>query len=409
LQSAYKACHSTESALASVHNDFSLAINNQRAVLLILLDLSAAFDTVDHHILLQRVANEFGIVGIAQHWLSSYLSDRSFKVAVAGAHSNAIRLKYGLPQGSVIGPLGFTFYTHTIGRILRRHNLLYHIYADDIQVYTTVNPNIPGDVSCAIFKLSQCVKDINSWMVLNKLKLNPDKTEFFVISSVHHQNRLKDLSLHINNVMILPSLRIRNLGVVFDQKLSMSHHVTKLCQTINWQIRNLNRIRRFLDLDTCANIVRALILSRLDYCNILFNNITQKDLERLQKLQNKCARLIYLQPRSAHITPLLCDLHWLRIGDRIKFKTLLYVYKALNGLCPQYIADSLVVKTPRPGSVTTRSCNGLNLLVPKSKKCAGDRAFSVAAPRLWNQLPVSIRSAPSVSNFKTLLKTHLFV
>ena len=149
-------------------------------------------------------------------------------------------------------------------------------------------------------------------------------------------------------------------------------------------------------------------MSRIDYCNILFNGISQRDLNRLQKLQNKCARLIYLQPKSTHVTPLLTDLHWLRISERIKFKTLLYVYKALKGLCPQYITDNLVVMTSRPGSVTTRSCNGLNLLVPRSKKCAGDRAFSVAAPKLWNELPISIRSALSIDNFKSLLKTHLF-
>ena len=183
----------------------------------------------------------------------------------------------------------------------------------------------------------------------------------------------------------------------------------QLCKSINWQIRNINRIRRFIDFETCANTVRALILSRLDYCNLLFNNIIQKDLTRLQKLQNKCARLIYQQPRSCHVTPLLTELHWLSVADRITFKTLLCVYKSLNGLCPQYMSDCLVVNTPRPGSVTTRSSHhGLNLKVPKTRKCAGDRAYSVAAPKLWNNLPLHIRNASSVASFKTLLKTHLF-
>ena len=110
----------------------------------------------------------------------------------------------------------------------------------------------------------------------------------------------------------------------------MSQHVTNLCKSVNWQIRNLTRIRRFLDQDTCANLVRTLILSRLDYCNILFNGMLQKDLYRLQKLQNKCARLVYRMPKSTHVTPLLKDLHWLRIEKRIIFKTLLYVYKPLK-------------------------------------------------------------------------------
>ena len=132
----------------------------------------------DRKILLQRVEDEFGIADTAQLWLFSYLESRSCKISVAGAFSQDIMLKYGLPQGSDVGPLGFILYTHVIGHILRLHNLNYHLYADDIQIYQTVDPKIHGDVACAIFKLTQCIKDINCWMVNNKLKLNPDKIEF---------------------------------------------------------------------------------------------------------------------------------------------------------------------------------------------------------------------------------------
>ena len=183
MQSACRAQHSTETALACVHNDFSRALDNQKPVLLEMLDLSAAFDTVDRKILLQRVANEFCIVGTAQQWISSYLDNRSFRVTVDGAHPEDILLQHGLLQGSVIGPLGFVFYTHTVGRIIRHHQLMYHIYADDIQIYLPVDPALPGDVVCGMFKISRCVEDINSWMIRNKLKLNPDKTEFF---KCHH-------------------------------------------------------------------------------------------------------------------------------------------------------------------------------------------------------------------------------
>ena len=137
--------------------------------------------------------------------------------------------------------------------------------------------------------------------------------------------------------------------------------ITKLCQTINWQIRNLYRIRRYIDQETCANIVRAMLLSRLDYCNVLFNNIAQRDLDRLQRLQNKCARLVFMPPRRANISPLLKKLHWLRIKDRISFKTLLYVYKSLNGLCPRYIDACLIVKNAKARlrhALTTVSTSG---------------------------------------------------
>ena len=102
------------------------------------------------------------------------------------------------------------------------------------------------------------------------------------------------------------------------------------------------------------------------------------------------------------------QLHWLRIEDLIKFKLLLCVYKCLKGLCPQYLSDCLVLHRPRLGSVTTRSCHGLNLVIPRTTKSAGDKAFSVAGPRLWNNLPTHIRNSPTIDSFKTSLKTHLF-
>ena len=160
MQSAYRQLHSTETTLALVHNDFQRALDNQKAVFLIMLDLSEAFDTVDAEILLQRLGHEFGVTGSAQMWFKTYLENRSSRVSVAGEFADNIELKYGLPQSSVIGPLGFMFYTHIVGHIARQHHLNYPICADDIQIYTVVDPTVPGDSACALFKLTRCVHDI---------------------------------------------------------------------------------------------------------------------------------------------------------------------------------------------------------------------------------------------------------
>jgi hypothetical protein len=409
LQSAYRTLHSTETALACVHNDILRALDDQKAVVLLMLDLSAAFDTVDHEIMLQRLRYDFGVTGSSHEWYSSYLENRSCRVSVSGVYSEELHLEYGLPQGSVTGPLGFVYYnTHVVGNILRYHGVKYHIYADDIQIYLVVDPTVPGDVQCALFRLSKCVDDIQHWMVENKLRLNEDKTEFFVASSLHHWKRLANISLLLGDVEIFPSKSVRNLGVVFDQHMCMSDHVTQLCKSVNWLIRNLYRIRPYIDSDTCHNTVRALVLSRLDYCNVLLNGILKKDMNRLQKLQNKCARLICMIPKFEHVTPLLKQLHWLPVNERIAFKTLVFVYKSLNGLSPQYIQDCLVVRRPSEQAMRTRSADAPCLLVPMSRKCAGDRALSVAAPRLWNVLPTYIRTAQSLQLFQSRLKTYLF-
>ena len=220
--------------------------------------------------------------------------------------------------------------------------------------------------------------------------------------------KLGNISLFLDNTEVFPSKSIRNLGVVFDNQMCMSDHVTQLFKSINWLIRNINRIRPYIDVDTCHNLVRALVLSRLDYCNVLLNGISKKDLKCLQMLQNKCARLVCLKPKFEHVSPLLNQLHWLPVGERIMYKTLLYVYKSVEGLSPQYVQDCLIVKRHAEGAMRTRPSGSTNFVVPVSKKCAGDRAFSVIAPRLWNILPVSIKNATSQQSFKSMLKDYLF-
>ena len=407
MQSAYRAHHSTETALAKVHNDIQLAIDNQKIVLLLMLDLSAAFDTVDHGIFTHRLANEFGIIGTANKWFQTYLENRTMQVLVKGQLSDSIKMSFGLPQGSVIGPMGFVFYTSAVGDILRRHQLRYHLYADDIQVYTVVDPSIPGDVTCAMYKLTQCVNEIQEWMTRNKLKLNQEKTEFFIACSSNHSSKIDNVCLWIDNTRIPLSVSIRNLGVVFDRHMTMSEHVTQLSKSVNWSIRNIYRIRRFIDTDTCNHTVRSMILSKLDYCNILLNNITKKDLKRLQRLQNKCVRLIYQLTRSSHITPWLDKLHWLPVSERIIFKTLCYVFKSLHNLSPEYISNCIRIRS-RPSAMTTRSSSTIMLEVPPSRKLAGDRSFSVASAQHWNKLPNSVKVAKDIDSFKSQLKTYLY-
>ena len=405
LQSAYRPCHSTETALLTVQDAFLRAIDSHQAIFLIMVDLSAAFDTVDHNILLQRLTCDFGLDGVVHQWFHTYLSDRSSQVCVKDALSTEAKLKYGVPQGSVIGPQMFTYYSHTIGQLIRRHSIQYHMYADDVQLFLTFNPSRPGDAACALFRLSRCVNELQSWLVTNKLKMNPDKMAFFIAASPTHLKNLDHLTFNLNGTQIHPSPSVRNLGVVFDRNMSMSAHITQLCRSLNWHIRNLSRIRRFLDFSACHNAVRALILSKLDYGCCLLNGVSQKDVSRLQRLQNRCARLIFQLPKFTHSSPLLKQLHWLPVAQRIQFRTMVHTYKSLNHCAPDYLSSLLSLQT---SSYSLRSTTGKSLSVHKTHKLAGDRAFSIAAPRLWNSLPTLTRSSNSVPAFKRALKTHLF-
>ena len=183
FQSAYKNFHSTETALVRVQNDILCAIDNNESVILLLLDLSAAFDTVDHSILLSRLRDRFGVNGTAAAWFESYLTSRTQFVRVHFCWSTQRSLERGVPQGSVLGPLLYLLYTSPIADIIKFHKLQYHLYADDTQLYISFRTDCSYDLSLAKRRVECCVNDIDCWMVNNGLKLNQDKTELVLISS----------------------------------------------------------------------------------------------------------------------------------------------------------------------------------------------------------------------------------
>ena len=166
FQSAYRAHHSVETAVLRIQNDLLQAMNVGKISLLVLLDMSAAFDTVDHGVLLTRLESLFGVTGIALHWFRSYLTQRTHFVSMDGAISDRLPLQYGLPQGSVLGPVLFCIYCLPLGDIIKSHGLSYHCYADDIQIYLSVNP-VHSEVIQAIQRIEACVDELHQWMISN--------------------------------------------------------------------------------------------------------------------------------------------------------------------------------------------------------------------------------------------------
>ena len=164
-QSAYRADHSTETALLKVHHDISSALDQSHAVAHVILDLSAAFDTIDQSQLLSLLNAEFGVHDKALSWLETYLEARTQRVKIDDAISEPIPLTCGVPQGSVLGPILFTIYTMPMQRIVRKHGVVYHKYADDTQLYVTYNPTVPGDMQSAVKQLEDCIAEIRGWMI----------------------------------------------------------------------------------------------------------------------------------------------------------------------------------------------------------------------------------------------------
>ena len=188
--------------------------------------------------------------------------------------------------------------------------------------------------------------------------------------------------------------------------MKMDEHVSGVCRNAYYYIHNIFRIRPYINKATADVLVRALVTSRLDYCNALLGGISKQCLSRLQRVQNMAARVIVGAHKYHHITPVLKELHWLPVSKRIDYKILVLAYKALHGQAPTYLTELLMWYQP---SRSLRSDGQQLLFVPKTRlKTFGDKAFSIQAPKLWNSLPAYLRSAPTLTSFKSNLKTHFF-
>ena len=305
MQSSYKKFHSTETALTTVQDDFLMAVDKRKAVLLLMLDLSAAFDTVDHDILINRLKIRLGIGGTALKWFQSYLTNRKFSVRIKEKSSKFVNLNCGVPQGSVLGQILFTVYTLPLGDIIRKHDVPFHLYADDSQKYAIFE--LEG-YARAVSKIETLVSDIHAWYSNNMLKCNDPKTEMMIISS-KFTPVCDTLPVKVGDVSISAASKIRNLGVIMDKHLSMDDHISHILKTAFLKIREISYYRRFLTTSTSKTLIHAYVTSRLDYCNGLLYGLPKDSINRLQRILNTAARLVTLTRKYDSITPILRKLH----------------------------------------------------------------------------------------------------
>src|SRR5207247_460931 len=289
IQSSYRKFHSAETALLRIYNDLLVSISQDKVSALVLLDLSAAFDTIDHNILLSRLTSNFGVSGSALSLISSYLSNRSQSVSIQSHFSPSAPISTGVPQGSVLGPLLFCLYTTPLTYLFSNSPVSYHFYADDTQLYISFSSS---DSLSHLSILSSSLDSVFDWLTSNRLSVNPSKTEFLLIVTPQQRSKLTSSTLPFQVTPLSPVSSCRNLGVILDNDLSFKRHISSICSSSFYHIRQLRQVRSSLDRSSAIVLANSLVSSILDYCDSLFYGLPDISLHRLQLVRIALARVV---------------------------------------------------------------------------------------------------------------------
>ena len=421
VQSGYRPWHSCETLLIRMFDDINKEVAGDQAVFVVLLDLSAAFDTIDHEILLRRLLVDFGISGVALQWMKSYLEGRSYCVKVGDTLSSVIGLLFGVPQGSLLGPILFILYIKALQKIAQKYGLLIQLYADDSQLYISFKPDSSLNLSDIKERISCCLNEIKRWMIDNVMKLNEDKTQLLIIGKSHVLQTLEGCDLSIKfgdsaiNQTICKGDQGKSLGVLLDETLSMDRQLAEVKRKCSWTMMNLRTISRYLDESLKIMLVKQLVISKLDYCNALYMNLAKKRIKKLTTVLNMAVRFIYnITDRKIDLIPYYKKAHILPIEMRILYKVCLVCYKVFHGSSPSYINELVEIDNScsRTRSRAVGDSGATDNFRFKLKKMTRtkieDRRFSNYAPMTWNELPLRLRSMDNVTCFKKNLKNYYY-
>ncbi len=404
FQSGFRSQYSTLSALLKVTDDFYKAIDESKVTLLLLLDYSKAFDTINHRLLLSKL-RALGCGDTVLEWFQSYLSDRLQKVVTDRDESTWSNVVNGVPQGSILGPLLFIVMVSDLRYCI--HCCNYHMYADDTQLYFH---SCVEQINEAVSVINDELEHLHNYSLHNGLMLNPLKSQFLIIGSVRNIRKLNQYSIadiHINNVPIKRVTHAKNLGITYDEVLSWRKHIELLVCKAYYKLKLLYRYKKFLSFDSKKYLCNSLILSHFNYCNVLFCNLSQNLKYQIQKVQNSCIRFIYnLKKKDRHsMSEYLVGLQWLNMDNRRCLQAYSQMYKIVHNLCPDYLCSSLRRRSD-VHTYFTRSQQHFN--VSYRRTAQSSKSFFYTAPLMYNALPDDIKAATSLKSFQNKCRCLLF-
>ena len=397
-QSGFRQKHSCQTALIKLIDQWMADIDKGDTIGSMFIDFRKAFDLVDHIILKQKLA-AYELNDTSLRWFTSYLESRKQSIQYDRGMTSFTNIKSGVPQGSILGPTLFLLFVNDLPLFLK--HCYCDLFADDTTVHTS-----SSDTNKINEEISADFVEIINWSKRNKLPINLDKTTYMLLKAKHRLDAMEHLELHVEGTSIKQVSKQKLLGIIIDENLSWTPQIDNLCSILSSKISLLKHISAYVPQDVQKIFYQAYILPLIDYGSNTWGTTSGPNIERLSKLQKRAARIILKADFMTPALDMFDQLSWQSIPKRLMYNKAILAIKALNNLTPTYITNLL-----KPISQTHSRClrsseNGL-LSIPRSRSVLFDRSFSYSASKLWNLLPLNLRTAGSLNEFKSYLRNYI--
>ena len=393
-QFGFRENHSTDMALICLMEKLAKALDSNEIVIGLFLDLSKAFDTVNHEILLDKL-NFYGIRGIALEWFRSYLSNRSQYVSYNSTNSNYKIIICGVLQGSILGPLLFLLYVNDLYNISKE--LFFILFADDTNVFLSHK-----DAKYLNDLMNNELKKVSKWFKVNKLSVNIKKTKFMVFTN-RKRFTLNDFEISLDGQNITCVDKIKFLGVYIDHKLNWKFHINYISDKLAKSVGILCKARKVLTKSVLLDLYYAFCFPYFSFGNIVWASNYKTNIYPLVVLQKKLVRIINFMKPTEHTALIFKQMGILNVLDINKFQVCMFMFKAVNKQLPG-IFDSMFTSNKMIHNYNTRQSQ--NLHMPKCRTNFSKFCMSYRGPEIFNSLPNELKNIQILNKFKVQLKLH---